>query len=322
MEQLFTQASLVDWLASQEAQLREEVERLNRDEILAVSEEDLVAHLVSRYLVESIELSLDEMYVEQEEAQIDVSFDPWRDVRAGGRYTVPGTKVTVGVPYSGDSVLWKLRTNQWSSSIPSADIGNEEIRITYLERSIDGVSLRSRIDGDVAKIQQWLQYQVGPIAQFNDQLAHSARRLITERRDRLLQAEGAVQALGLPVRRRGDAPRSYPVPGVRRKPHKVTPKPSPTERFAAEFAITDEQYGEILGVIAQMTEVFERSPHAFASLGEEDLRWQLLVPLNGLFEGGASGETFNYEGKTDVLIKHEGRVAFVAECKLWAGPRR
>jgi len=51
------------------------------------------------------------------------------------------------------------------------------------------------------------------------------------------------------------------------------------------------------------------------------LRDHLLVPLNGLYEGGATGETFNFDGKTDILIRHQGRNTFVAECKFWGGPK-
>jgi hypothetical protein len=42
--------------------------------------------------------------------------------------------------------------------------------------------------------------------------------------------------------------------------------------------------------------------------------------LNGQYEGQATGETFNFEGKTDILIRVEGKNIFIAECKFWDGP--
>jgi hypothetical protein len=54
-------------------------------------------------------------------------------------------------------------------------------------------------------------------------------------------------------------------------------------------------------------------------MGEEDLRQHFLVQLNGHFEGAASGETFNFQGKTDILIRERDRNVFVAECKFWSG---
>ena len=69
-----------------------------------------------------------------------------------------------------------------------------------------------------------------------------------------------------------------------------------------------------------MVQVMERSPNAFRHLTEEDLRWQFLVQLNGRSEGRVTGETFNYKGDTDILIRENDRNVFVAECKVWKGP--
>jgi hypothetical protein len=71
-----------------------------------------------------------------------------------------------------------------------------------------------------------------------------------------------------------------------------------------------------------MAHVMERSPSAFVSMDEEALRSHFLVQLNGHYEGQATGETFNYQGKTDILIRSEGRNIFVAECKFWGGPKK
>jgi hypothetical protein len=63
----------------------------------------------------------------------------------------------------------------------------------------------------------------------------------------------------------------------------------------------------------------ERSPEAFRQMGEEDLRWQILVMLNSHYEGRVTGETFNCQGKTDILIREGERNVFIAECKIWSG---
>ena len=34
----------------------------------------------------------------------------------------------------------------------------------------------------------------------------------------------------------------------------------------------------------------------------------------------ATGETFNKSGKTDIIIKVNGKNIFIAECKFWSGP--
>ena len=46
------------------------------------------------------------------------------------------------------------------------------------------------------------------------------------------------------------------------------------------------------------------------------------MQLNGNYEGQATGETFNYQGKTDILIRSGDRNIFVGECKFWNGPAK
>jgi len=38
-------------------------------------------------------------------------------------------------------------------------------------------------------------------------------------------------------------------------------------------------------------------------------------------KGTATGETFNVNGKTDILLRANGRNVFIAECKFWKGPK-
>lgn len=91
--------------------------------------------------------------------------------------------------------------------------------------------------------------------------------------------------------------------------------------FKPEPALSNEDYEEILRIMQNMVQVMELSPHAFHTMGEEDLRSQFLVQLNGAFAGQATGETFNFQGKTDILIRVEGKNVFLAECKFWKGEK-
>jgi hypothetical protein len=110
-------------------------------------------------------------------------------------------------------------------------------------------------------------------------------------------------------------------PEVRRRLMPRMPKAS-TAPYRPEPVLSPDDYGHILSVISNMAHVMERSPSAFESMGEEDLRTHFLVQLNGQYEGQATGETFNYEGRTDILVRVNGRNVFIAECKYWGGPKK
>src|ERR1700751_1613793 len=127
------------------------------------------------------------------------------------------------------------------------------------------------------------------------------------------------KAVDLPMKRREGVPVTYVVPVKKRVPKIEEIKVEDT--FNPEPALAMSEYEEILRIMKNMAQVMERSPHEFAGMGEETLRSHFLVQLNGAYEGQATGETFNGEGKTNILIRVEGKNIFVAECKFWSGEK-
>lgn len=114
--------------------------------------------------------------------------------------------------------------------------------------------------------------------------------------------------LWVPLKQRSNAPQTYVAPEVRRKIRPTLPAVR-SGSFTPEPALSTPDYEHILKVIDDMEQVMERSPSAFASIDEESLRSHFLVQLNGHYEGQATGETFNYEGKTDILIRVNGKTS-------------
>ncbi len=117
------------------------------------------------------------------------------------------------------------------------------------------------------------------------------------------------------------APRTYAVPTQRRKPPVQRPKPTSAEPFTPEPALPMDEYEHILEIMSSMVHVIEHSPGSFKRMKEEDLRQHFLVQLNGHYMGQATGETFNFHGKTDILIRADDKNVFIAECKFWHGSK-
>jgi hypothetical protein len=42
--------------------------------------------------------------------------------------------------------------------------------------------------------------------------------------------------------------------------------------------------------------------------------------LNAQYDG-VNGEAFNFQGKTDILVRQQNHNLFIAECKYWSGPK-
>jgi hypothetical protein len=63
----------------------------------------------------------------------------------------------------------------------------------------------------------------------------------------------------------------------------------------------------------------EQSPGTYAAMGEEDRRQTIVATLNTHYEGRAHAEAFNNEGKTDILIRYEGRTSSSANASSGQG---
>ena len=79
------------------------------------------------------------------------------------------------------------------------------------------------------------------------------------------------------------------------------------DTYKPEPVLDEGEYQNILDIRMNMALVMERSPSAFTTIDEEDLRQHFLVQLNGQYEGQVTGETFNCQGKIDILVRADGK---------------
>src|SRR5581483_5277195 len=319
-ELLFAKYDLYGVLEGQKQKAKEAVEAINGDGLLNASPEDVCGELEQQFRIDVPALKDLSAEVNQQEANVDVSRDPMRHITDRSRpFYIKGTEVTFFVPFEGDKELFFCQPSSHTLNPPRGEVRNGELVLKYTRLDHDAEAVKREYYADLNSIKQYLDWQRNQAQRFNDELKANIQQWIAARRDRLLKDIGMAAALGIPLRRLADAPKTYAVAAVRKKPS-VSRTSSAGKPFKPEPALEMAEYEHILSVISNMVAVMERSPHAFRDMKEEDLRHHFLVQLNGQYEGQASGETFNFEGKTDILIRAEGRNVFVAECKFWRGP--
>ncbi|GAQ65374.1 hypothetical protein [Streptomyces scabiei] len=87
-----------------------------------------------------------------------------------------------------------------------------------------------------------------------------------------------------------------------------------------DYAASDAAlYADAVKVLLGARNQIERLPSLHRGKGEEDIRDVLTAALGGAFEGQATGESFNGQGKTDILLRIDDRNILIGECKVWAG---
>lgn len=318
---LFSQYDLRETLERREIKMYGEIDRIDGNRLLNTTVDDLCDYFEQEYKIGPLKLHEDKITVDQYEAQIDVSEDPHRAIFDRSKpFYITATAVTFFIPFEGDQELFKCRPSSYTLNPPRAFINHNEIVLTYKRTDHNADAVKSVFERDLSEISSWVECINNDISPFNTSIRQKAKQKIEARREKLLKDQGLVASLGFPLKRHADAPKTFVVPTVRKKIPMPTPSQS-TVPFVPEPTLDMQEYENILSVITNMVVVMERSPHAFRGMKEEDLRQHFLVQLNGQYEGQATGETFNFEGKTDILIRVNGKNIFIAECKFWRSPK-
>lgn len=303
--------------------LENEIQSLNNEYVLKASQTELERYYIDKVTINPLILHTEEHYIEEQSStQIDVSHDFRRAVFPGERAIVKGTRLDIAIPYEGDKTLWRIRPSRYTlSAYPEIEIRDDLIvfSISFPDDSADSVKLKPRIENAINLLADAVNNLKKDVENHNRTAPQQIKSAIQRKRQLAEATSGAVEALGIPVKRRKE-PLTYTVPTKRRETPIKRPKVS-TEPYKREPVLEEKEYQHILEIMRSMSLVIERNPDTFRTIDEETIRTHFLLQLNGHYEGNATGETFNASGKTDILIRVDNRNIFIAECKFWRGQK-
>jgi hypothetical protein len=314
--------SKIDWYSfvrQQKAKLSQEILNLKEQQVLNASFDDLCSYFVQKYSLIVPVLNESEKYADQRDIKMNVSQDPNRLILDRSTpFYVSGTVIEIMVPFIGDLLAFNIRPSSYSTSPPRAVVSDNTLTMSFMGTNLDANEINSKLARLIGEISVHLDRLRIDAERLRTELVRDTHAQIKQRKDKFLSDRNLVSSLGIPLRRRENAPQTYRAQEVRRRVQ-TQPPATTSDSFVPEPALELVEYDHILKVISEMALVMERSPSACEAIKEEDLRTHFLVQLNGHYEGQATGETFNFSGKTDILIRSAGRNIFVAECKYWGG---
>ena len=323
---LFGLQDISVYLDDQKRNLIEEIASLAEEQALKTGHSTLCDHFVYWGTIHPPTIDKNNIRISSEEVRVAARRDPdcptedrSQPYFGVGNYGV-GTKITCFVPYDGNRrlLLCKPSKHRLDGGL-QAERHDNEIVFTYCRAAQEISEIEDAFQQDLNKLQQYLDLVAADAARHNDALVQLVEQLVTARREKVLADRELVESLGFPLKPRTDTLTTYTAPAVKRRFAPRLPQVS-AQPYRPEPALDMDEYEHILSVLTSMVSVIERSPQHFADVREEILRSHFLVQLNGHYEGQATGETFNNEGKTDILVRAEDRNVFIAECKFWSGP--
>jgi hypothetical protein len=315
---LFSERILRDYLGKRMDFALNQISNHDPEKFLKTSIHDLEDYYYSEYMVEPIELNEDKIVADVEDTKIDVSNERGRYIRDRSKpFHIPGTLTSIEVPFTGNEQLLYMRASTFTHSIPNARTKRNKLIFRTASQTPTSNVIQKQFNSWLNQIKKLLSYSEKDINQFNSTLKQKIKSKLQHRRKKLLRDRELENSLKFPLKKR-KGNNTFVTDQVKKK---IKPKfPTPSEdKFEPEPTIQEKDYELILDIIDKTATMLERSPSTFKNMKEEQLRNQFLVPLNSHFEGQATGETFNAEGKTDILIREDDKCLFIAECKVWRG---
>lgn len=323
-DMLFHSGELRLALDEQARRLVNDVAAVPEDHALHADEEAWAAALVERWSVAAPELLVDQMWQDPvKEVQVDVSHEHFqRAILDPTTPTyIPGYRVVVHIPFKGDGGVFALRPSSFNMNPPRATIGDGELLyvMEYPHDRLPDIGAQARRLAQ--QVTQYLTWARNDIEQFNQSLEETALNAIRTRRTRLERHQEHIQATGLPLGPPDSAKKTYITDAIVRRPAPVLPSLPDSAPIPLEPVLANDVFEHVLSIIRSAGQDMERSPKAYAGMGEEDRRQTLLLALNTHYRGKTVAEAFNVSGKTDLLVRHDGQNLFVGECKFWSGPK-
>jgi hypothetical protein len=185
--------------------------------------------------------------------------------------------------------------------------------------AFDDDRVATEVNRAIESVKQWIAWKNSDIIGGNSQLKQAIRQIIEERKVKLEADKSRIEALtkkiNIPLKQKT----SEAATRIRLDAKPLVKRIKPTPQLPEDYVLDRSKVLDIITLIDNQGRQFEKTPKTYRDIGEEGLRDVILVGLNSVFEGKATGETFSAKGKTDIYLNIDKGNVLISECKLWSG---
>ena len=310
---LFRTYSLDGIIQNQANAILNRIKQEDNEYLSNVDIEEYLDYIQQTYQLQCPILLEDGITYDQQEAQIERYNQFFTEVGF-----VDGILFTVNVPFEGMKEAFLAQASTFGTMLPKGTVTDNKLILNFAVAmfELDKFDLTSSIQKELAEIRRYLSYAEKDIAGFNARIKSVAKQEVDYKLTNYSKLQNVLKNIPYKLNREEVIKQPQLIIKVEIK------KPNANiQQKIAEPELEMKEYDHIIQICSDMAKVMERSPKAFAEMEEEDLRTHFLVQLNGHYQGQATGETFNSNGKTDILIRNDNQNVFIAECKFWKGQK-
>ena len=332
-DRLFTGPNVAEVARTCEEAATRAVGAFTEAELLANSQDQLVEAVIADKVAQPVALETQDHSIGTEVVAL-----PERPGLTVGNIYMPSAarptrealKASLYIPYTGTRQVFTYRPSRMPPTTPpEATLAGRDVVLSVITDPGAAVEVvEKQLLGLEENLQQWVAGVNADIVTLERQIRALVRDLLTRRLGVLRQRDTMATAFTIPVRP-VNPDRALEIP-VRRIGIVLSSSPSATTGGSQEWSLTDAVYERMITTITSFGHALERRPASARLLlpDEQTLRDWLMFLLSTNYETPdaselfVGGETVNGKGKTDILIRHQNRNAFIGECKFWHGPKK
>ena len=308
--------------------IKEEILKQQDEYIIATPTEDLVDYYFAKYALSPVILdTTTEESLKHEKSTKTIPAERREyGYRAEGNLKVECEKLIVKLPIEpndGADAVSKLNTETISLSQSNQFnvVGNSivfEFEIKGYGINYDNDKIVNIIHNERTRIENLIISKNSEVETQNTKLKGGITQFIDQRKAKLdsdnERLDSLVKRIKIPLERKNQ--QIVNKIQVDTKPFVKRIKPSQPDE---NYELDRQKVLDIIKLIDNQCHQFEKNPASFDQFHEPNLRDFILANLNSIFEGKATGETFNNKGKTDIYLQIDKGNILVGECKFYGG---
>lgn len=246
---LFARAHLSDALRAHSSNIVKRVQLIAESVIRARPDSELVDELMPELQIVPLALKRTDAKMVREEIQIDVRGDPRRAIFDRNRPVfIPGIKVVVSVPFTGDKELWYLQPSTFQLSSPKGTIhfdeisGGGELDLAFKQPSDEPLDqIKAALDQRLNDIEFFINSQARDLEGYSSQLRNQLASAIADRRSRLTKHDSLSSLLGIPEVQKPGSPVQSPTHSASKTVRATTPETAQTWDVFVSHASEDKE---------------------------------------------------------------------------------
>jgi len=310
----FNEISCFDAEEGFSKKIKEEIGKNAKEYILGVDENEYKDYLIDKYKFEPLKIYIESEVINKPSVS--------KETLKRGDYIIGEKETysfTVKYNYTGSADLFKISPNPRIMTSAKIFITEDSVSFSFQLYKKDPVEFKKEKDYKYNAAFTNLNNVNKFANEWNEKLPNIVNRLFQQQKIKYIEENDFFAAINVKI---NDNTKSvFTVPSVKKK---IIPQPiiAKNKEFASEPTVSNIMYEDTLKIIYDLGKGMEKKPSLYKNRDEESLRDHFLSFLETRYEATtATGETFNRNGKTDILLKyaHDNSNLFVAECKFWHG---